>query len=639
MRTIRRLYFYSITLISLEIVLWGMIGILRSAFSSEIIPPTERLAQALALLLVGLPVFLLHWAWVQIQAGKNDEEQTATLRSIFLYGVLLATLIPVAQNLVAFFNRTLFELAGVNTYRSLTGSSQHWTDNWIAILLNGIAALYFFTVLSRDWKTIPEQCRHADSRRLYRYTWIIYASFWIVYGVQQISRFLLYISTDTVGRFGYSLPLNGCAFLLVGVPIWLYAWGAVQKSLGEEVERESKLRVGVLLLFSLTGAAITLSTSGVTLSIILRVLLGQDMQWYQFINRVKNPVALGIPVAIAWAYYSYWLNRQAHAFSEAVRGFGLKRLYTYMLAFAGLVVSVLGVALLLLFFVDVGIRNVIWDRSLGSRLADILAILLVGLPLWLAAWIPMMTESLVASERGKDARRSSTRKTYLYAVLFGSVIGGMSSAVWMAYLLISAALGSTPHDFSANLLKAVSLLGLSAGVLVFHGLGLRLDSLSSEEHLAEQHNRFPVTLFDAGDTAFRQAMTEAIHRQTPNLLLTIQPADSPALDAGDNAAQAAILPLGLALNPPDTLQAWLNAFRGHKLIVPVAASGWLWSGYPVRLLADETRQAALTLRQLAEGQAIRPSTPLPGWMVAVWILAILGLLALVTLAGLLLGSI
>lgn len=632
MRTIRRLYFYSITLISLEIVIWGLVGILRSAFSTAIAPPVERLALALALLLVGLPVFLLHWAWVQAQAEKNDEEQTASLRSTFLYGVLLATLIPVAQNLLAYCNRTLFDLASVNAYRSLAGSTQRWTDNWIAILFNGIAAIYFSTVLSRDWKTIPEQGRHADSRRLYRYTWIIYASFWIIYGAQQTTRFLLYITTDTIVRFGYSLPLNGCALLLVGTPIWLYAWTAVQKSLGESAEQESRLRAGVLFLLSVIGAAIALSTLGVTLSIIMRIFLGQNMPWYQFINRVKNPVAIGIPVATAWAYYSYWLNRQARAFRETAKGFGLKRLYTYLLAFAGLVVSVLGVALLLLFIIDVGIRDIQWSKSLGSRLADILAILLVGLPLWLATWQPVMAETLVSGKKGQLARRSNTRKTYLYAALFGSVIGGMASAVWLAYLLLSTMLGSTPPDFLTNLLKATSLLGLSAVVLGVHVLILQKDNRSASDHLAEQHHQFPVILFAAGESAFLQAMTTAIHQQTPNLPLTIQPAGAPVPAASDTKAQAAILPLSLVLNPPEALRAWLNTYRGRKLLVPVSVTGWQWSGYLVRDLAEETQQAALALRQLAEGQTSHSSTPLPGWMIPVCIFAILGILGVAAFA-------
>ena len=59
MRTIRRLYFYAVALISLEVVIWGLIGLLRSIFSSRLVSTANVLAQALALVLVGLPIFLL----------------------------------------------------------------------------------------------------------------------------------------------------------------------------------------------------------------------------------------------------------------------------------------------------------------------------------------------------------------------------------------------------------------------------------------------------------------------------------------------------------------------------------------------------------------------------------------------------
>ena len=41
MRTIRRLYFYAVALISLEVVIWGLIGLLRSIFSSRLVSAAD----------------------------------------------------------------------------------------------------------------------------------------------------------------------------------------------------------------------------------------------------------------------------------------------------------------------------------------------------------------------------------------------------------------------------------------------------------------------------------------------------------------------------------------------------------------------------------------------------------------------
>jgi hypothetical protein len=95
MKTIRRLYFYAVAAISVEVVLWGIITLLRSIFNTnKIVDGSSTLAQALSLILVGLPIFLIHWLWAQRVSAKEDEEKTAGVRAVFLYGILLGTLIP-----------------------------------------------------------------------------------------------------------------------------------------------------------------------------------------------------------------------------------------------------------------------------------------------------------------------------------------------------------------------------------------------------------------------------------------------------------------------------------------------------------------------------------------------------------------
>jgi hypothetical protein len=52
------LYFYLVAFISIEVVVWGLIGLLRSMVDDVISGRAEALAQALALILVGVPIFL-----------------------------------------------------------------------------------------------------------------------------------------------------------------------------------------------------------------------------------------------------------------------------------------------------------------------------------------------------------------------------------------------------------------------------------------------------------------------------------------------------------------------------------------------------------------------------------------------------
>ena len=80
---------------------------------SSITGGIDTLAQALALILVGVPIFLVHWLWAQRVSAKDEEEKTASLRAIFFYAILLGTLIPVVQNLLSFIDRSLVEVTGL----------------------------------------------------------------------------------------------------------------------------------------------------------------------------------------------------------------------------------------------------------------------------------------------------------------------------------------------------------------------------------------------------------------------------------------------------------------------------------------------------------------------------------------------
>ena len=73
MKTIRRLYFYAVAFISFEVVLWGLIGLIRSIVNPDLITNSaQALAQALSLILVGVPIFLIHWLWAQRASAREE---------------------------------------------------------------------------------------------------------------------------------------------------------------------------------------------------------------------------------------------------------------------------------------------------------------------------------------------------------------------------------------------------------------------------------------------------------------------------------------------------------------------------------------------------------------------------------------
>ncbi len=619
MRTIRRLYFYLVALISVEVVLWGLINLLRTTLASELaFPGADTLAQALALIVVGMPIFLLHWLWAQ-RATRDPEEHSATLRAVFLYAVLLATLVPVTQNVLAFINRSLVQSAGIDSYRALFGGAQTWVDNLIAIGLNLIAAAYFFNVLRRDWATLSDKENFADIRRLYRYLWVLYSLLMLIFGAQQVLRFLFYIPSAILGEPGREMFVNGLALLLVGTPVWAYMWTVCQNAVHEPGEGGSTLRLVVLYLLGLAGVIVVLSSAGVLVDTLLRFALGERLDAYTLLGRIGAPISIAIPLGVVWAYYGTWLSREIAAAPQPRRS-GLGRFYAYILSIIGLVATFIGLALLLSFVIEALVgMSAVWGNLLRNRLTASVATLLAGLPLWLAAWRPMQAQALAAGDEGDHARRSLVRRAYLYLAIFATVIGGMISAIAVVYIVLFGVLDHFTENFVLDVLNALQLLGLFIAFLAYHWMALRMDGGHAADALATRQGQFPVLIFEPAGSDFAARMQAALHKASPEIPVAAQSV-ADGIPDGAEAVRAVVLPASLASNPPEALRLWLADYSGDKLVVPVEVKGWYWIGGIPRNAFD---LAAQTLRQMAEGQEVRLSSGTSAWQMVAYIFAIL----------------
>jgi hypothetical protein len=619
MRTIRRLYFYAVTLISLEVVLWGLIGLLRSIFSSELVDTANVLAQALALVLVGLPIFLFHWLWVQRTVAKDEEERNAGLRAIFFYGVLLGTFVPVVQNLLALINRPVLGISSISYERAFLGGFQTWQDNLIAIFINALVALYFWNTLKSAWESLNDYEAFSDVRRLYRYLWLFYSLLMTVFGAQQILRYVFSLSVpeNLLGDVERALFANGLSLLLVGAPLWIYIWRICQDALSVPAERESNLRLGALYILALGGIITVLSAGGTLLDIVLRLAFGEAMEGYEFIRDIGGPISLGIPLAAVWAYYGGWLKHQISLDENPVRRAGKQRLYSYILSVLGLGAAFIGVTLLLSVIIDLVTSDAFWGNALRSRLTGAIAALAVGLPLWLLTWRPLQVQALSEGDMGDHARRSIIRRSYLYLALFAGVIGGMATAVGLVYLVINTLLTrEIDPDFLSQLLNLLQLLVLFVILLLYHLSKLRHDGTQAGQTLEARQRDFPVLVLDPGDEAFVKTITNAMSKYAPEVPVLVQPLDK---RGKPEDAKAIILPASLALNPTPLLRKRLSAFDGKKIIVAEAVPGWV-------LTALTPEQAAQSARQAAEGDEVQLPSPSPIWkVVQIAAVVILGL--------------
>jgi hypothetical protein len=340
---------------------------------------------------------------------------------------------------------------------------------------------------------------------------------------------------------------------------------------------------------------------------ILMHLLGDGKDFSEFMQNIGGPISIGVPFGVIWAYYGKWLNQQ-FAFDEDVpRRAGKQRLYAYILSFLGLAATFFAVTSLLSIIIDLlTAKTYLSSGGFASPLAGALAALVVGLPLWLMTWRPVQADALEDGDVGDHARRSVIRKTYLYLVLFASVIGSMISAGRLIFILINAALGGDVVNFANSIPNSLQRLILFVVLLLYHLSALRKDGAARADALESKHEGFKLLVLDNSGGKFGESVRTAFAKRAPKVPVTVVNIKDgiPA----DTKADAVILPGSLAVNTPNNVAAWVNSFKGNRFIVPDEAAGVYW--------LNDFGQAAESVRALAEGQKLRPQSA--SRMTSVW---------------------
>ncbi len=613
MIVVRRIYLYAVSLVSLETVLWGVIGLVRSLFHpGQGGTDVARLAGALALILVGIPVFLIHWRIAQRLALQDTDERFSRTRAVFLYGTLTVALVPLTLNILALLNRLGMLLFSLPQPETLLGSGQSSADNLVAILFNALAAGFFLWVLRSDWRAPPINEVLPEVRRLFRYLWLLYGIGLTVAGTQQLLKTLLDMLHIDASYLRYNLA-NSLALGLLGVALWIFFEWTIRRSLVEPAENSSVLRLVVLYGLVFSSLLTLLICAGMVLSVGLSLLLGGSPAWQPILSQLSAPASFAVPMAVVWLFYRRSLRLAEGVLPEQPLRLALRRLYLYLFSFLGLAAASLGLLLSLdaaleLAFGRIGLSPAAWGDSMRTQLAASLAAFAVGLPVWLVTWSRIQKDALREGEAGDRARSSLIRKTYLYLVLFSGVIGMMVSAGSLIYQVLRYVLGDPAAYFPLEVARWTKTLLVFALLAGYFWRTLRSDSRLAERSLTRRHAQFPVLVLapdessDAVvDNSFSATLVAALERQAPGLPIAVHPASQGVPDELLSAARAVIVPAALLVRLPESLRLWLQSFNGARLVVPTPAQGWLWAGGS-RSASSLASQAAQTVQRLAEGE-------------------------------------
>lgn len=637
MRAVRRIYFYSISIISLEVVIWGVIGLLRTIFHKNIDSGIAGLlASGLSQILVALPIFLFHWLFAQREADRDEEERASQVRALFHYGARFAIFLPVVQNFTALFIRLMLQVFGLQGHQALIGGGQTNADNLIALGVNLLAFAYLDRVMKRDWCLFPpENALHA-LRRLFRVVWMLYTLVLAVGGVSILLHYVFYQPGKSI-PFEVFHPVNGLALTLIALPLWLHAWIRLAGGRRLQQDRKSALRLGAIYLLALTGALVVLFCGAGILTNILDAAVGDWSGLTGLLNENAALLAFTLVFGVVWAFFQREMGIEFQLLEDDSQTAGLKRVYRYLLAFIGLAAAFAGLQQLLSFTVHLAFEQV-WNldafRPLFSRG---LGLLLVATPLWLFFWNRVQASARREDDAGDHARRSPVRKGYLYLALFLTVVGGMFTAGQVFYLLISQLLGNENPNFMVETLNWLQTFLLLAVLLTYHLRTLRLDGRMLQLALSRRHADFAVLILSDGENAIAVDVRRKLAQSMPRLPVGFHDIRADAAPPG--LAFSALLIDGVVLaRPPGWLPVYLAAFAGRKIILPTDETGWVWPGGQ-RSHPDRVQDAVAAVRQLAEGQTLRGESPRSPWVVAGYILgALFGLQLLLMILGILINS-
>ena len=654
MVAVRRWYVFLVCAVSLQSVAWAAIALLRDLIIQPGRAPVTALAFQIAVIVIGLPVYLGHWLWAQRLAARDPDERASALRRLYLYGMLAGFLGPFIANayhLAAWFLETPLGVRqpGVLTRELATGESAARSVAAMGAL--ALLWLYHERIVRADARAVPESGAAGGVRRLYVLGFSAAGLTLTAVAVTDILRWMLYrlFEGGALGLLGTARLADDVARLAVGLPLWLVFWRLAQRAFAapQEEERESVLRKLYLYLIVFTAVLGAVAQATIVLAGMFRRLLGLAPR-----GDLREALPIIVVMAVLWAYHAGVLRGDAAVAGEAPRQAGVRRLYLYLVAAIGLAAFLIGLGGV----ISVIIRALAAEATgelLSEQVAVFGAALCAGLPVWLLPWRATQGGALRADACGADERRSVVRKIYLYFYLFAAAMTVLSGAVYILTRLLSVALGEPGRgSLLADLGQAIAFTLIGAAVWLYHGAALRGDRDTARREQAQRLAGWRVAVVDGGEGRFGRAVLEGLRRELAGLdLVPIaltegagQAMQAPVAEAATRLKGARLIvgPWLMARPGGEVSEAFAQAVAAssaRRLLAPLWVEGWDWAGVERESPEALARQAVRAVRQAVAGERIHATRSLGvGAIIALVIGGLLLLQLLVPLLGLLLGN-
>ena len=495
--TLKRLYFYGLSFVAMMVAASGAAllvdyGADRAVTITIFSQGESQLAMGLAMFIVGIPVWLVHWRMVQRSLAAVPWEAQALARRIYLYLVLAVSAALAAFGLVSLFRVWL----GSETFNGVNLA--------LPLVWGGLWVYHWHVVESQSWTG-----RTADPvRRLYVYVTSWYGLGMLAVGVGIVLWRALLQAYDSLfatellisGSPGFwgDATASGLAVAVAGGAFWWWHWHRVVRD-----DAGSELRQVYLHLFTiLPGSAAVMVPLTMILFRILQMVIGQPdspaSDHFQMIPAALAALVVGIGL---WGYHWAVARQEAQARTAQARAAqtqstgaadGLpaaRRVYRYLAAATGLVATAAGVVILL--GAAIGLLEFLGGKTLVAgfwrrdALTLAVSLLLVGVPMWAYHWFGVQRE---AHSAGAQELNAPSRRIFVY-LIFGAavllVLGNLSAVLFM--VLRDALEGALDAMVIQDAKWSLAMVLMAGVVSVYYWLVLKED----REAMPEADQRAP----------------------------------------------------------------------------------------------------------------------------------------------------
>ena len=464
----RRLYLYVAAFIGLQMLSAGTSGLLAFIVERWLGGPPVgaegavlRLAGAVALVVVGTPLWLGHWLLIRRDTAR-PEGQASPLRRLYLYAVLLvAALGALAASREALALALRQDGAPLGPVAPLATA-----------LVSGVVWVAHWRVARADRAQVERSGPNATLRR-----WYLFLMLWVSLGLAAFGAGALIGALLQRFVFGQTLltwqVTESTATLAVGLSFWLAheLWsrrlvrvpGPLQAD-----ELASSLRQ-VYLALVIVGALIA-SLTGLTalLAAAFRLLWG--LETWPGASAGQTTAAAALAVALPVLFYHREQMVLTARLSGAEERVGTaQRLISYLVAAVSLAALYLGLSGLIATL----LRSWVGAEVIGSVAREALswyvATTIVTLPVYGLAsrWSERLARSSAEEER------VVSRRIYLYAGLLFGVIAGVVALTQFIRLLLVTLMGQGGPGVLVQISELAGYAVLGAAIAVAYAAGLR----------------------------------------------------------------------------------------------------------------------------------------------------------------------